>query len=96
LLHGEAVAIGMLCASRLAESLQLVDREFTARQRRLLQALGLPVDVPPVDTQVVLQSMHQDKKVAHGRLRFVLPVCLGQVDLFGDVDPQLIQTALGG
>jgi len=42
--------------------LQLVDQEFTARQRRLLAALGLPGRVPPVDTQVLLQSMHQTRK----------------------------------
>ena len=46
LLHGEAVAIGMLCASRLAERLGRVDEQFTARQRELLVALGLPVEVP--------------------------------------------------
>ena len=44
LLHGEAVAIGMVCASRLAERLGRVDAAFTDRQRRLLEALGLPVD----------------------------------------------------
>jgi 3-dehydroquinate synthase len=96
LLHGEAVAVGMLCASRLAESLQLVDPEFTARQRRLLAALGLPVEVPPVDTQILLQSMQQDKKVAHGRLRFVLPVTMGRVELFGDIDPHLVRAAIQG
>ncbi len=96
LLHGEAVAIGMLCASRLAESLQLVDQEFTDRQRRLLTACGLPVAVPPVDTQLMLQSMQQDKKVAHGQLRFVLPVRMGQVELFGDIDPQLVRAAILG
>ena len=96
LLHGEAVAIGMLCASRLAESLQLVDREFTARQRQLLTALGLPVSVPPVDTQMMLQLMQQDKKVAHGRLRFVLPVRMGHVELFGDVESQLVCAAMWG
>jgi 3-dehydroquinate synthase len=96
LLHGEAVAIGMLCASRLAESLRLVDQEFTDRQRRLLTACGLPVEVPPVDTQLVLQSMRQDKKVAHGRLRFVLPVRMGQVELVGDIDPQLVRAAILG
>jgi 3-dehydroquinate synthase len=97
LLHGEAVAIGMLCASRLAESLQLVDQEFTARQRRLLAALGLPVEVPPaVDPQVLLQSMQQDKKVAHGRVRFVLPVSMGRVELFGDIDSHLVRAAIQG
>jgi 3-dehydroquinate synthase len=95
-LHGEAVAIGMLCASRLAESLQLVDRKFTDRQRRLLAALHLPVAVPSVDADILLRSMQQDKKVAHGRLRFVLPVALGHVDLFGDIDPDLVRAALAG
>jgi 3-dehydroquinate synthase len=96
LLHGEAVAIGMLCASRLAESLHLVDAEFTDRQRRLLAALGLPVTMPTVDVQILLDSMQQDKKVAHGRLRFVLPVQMGRVELFGDIDPQQVQAAFTG
>jgi 3-dehydroquinate synthase len=96
LLHGEAVAIGMLCASRLAESLQLIDSSVTQRQRSLLLALGLPVNVPTVDLDRVLEAMHQDKKVAHGKLRFVLPVALGQVRLVGDVDPQLVRTAVEG
>ena len=95
LLHGEAVAIGMLCASRLAESLQLVDRAFTDRQRRLLTALGLPVGAAG-GYAALLQSMQQDKKVAHGRLRFVLPVSMGHVELFGDIDPQLVRAALRG
>ncbi|MCU0960203.1 MAG: 3-dehydroquinate synthase [Pirellulaceae bacterium] len=96
LLHGEAVAIGMLCASRLAESLQLVDRPFTARLRQLLAALGLPVDVPPVDVQRVMAAMQQDKKVARGQIRFVLPVCLGRVELFGGIDDKLVHAALVG
>ncbi|MHB8864789.1 MAG: 3-dehydroquinate synthase [Pirellulaceae bacterium] len=96
LLHGEAVAIGMLCASRLAESLDLVDAEFTDRQRRLLAAFGLPVTMPTVDVQILLDSMRQDKKVAHGRLRFVLPIEMGRVELFGDIDPQQVQAAITG
>lgn len=96
LLHGEAVAIGMLCASRLAESLDLVDAAFTDRQRRLLAAFGLPVAMPTVDLQLLLDSMRQDKKVAHGQLRFVLPVRMGHVELFGDIDPQRVQTAMLG
>ncbi|MHB8972165.1 MAG: 3-dehydroquinate synthase [Pirellulaceae bacterium] len=94
LLHGEAVAIGMLCASRLAESLHLVDAEFTDRQRRLLAAFGLPVSMPSVDVQLLLESMQQDKKAAHGQLKFVLPVRMGAVSLFGDIAPQLVRAAL--
>jgi 3-dehydroquinate synthase len=38
-LHGEAVAAGMVCASRLAEKLGRIDSETTARQVRLLTQL---------------------------------------------------------
>ncbi len=94
LLHGEAVAIGMLCASRLAERLGRVDTELTSRQHSLLAALGLPVEVPPLDADRVLDSMRHDKKVEHGRLRFVLPERMGRVELVGDIDPQEVRAAL--
>ncbi len=96
LLHGEAVAIGMLCAARLAQSLDLVDAAFTARQRDLLTAFALPVDVPAVDLQVVLDAMQQDKKVAHGRLRLVLPTEMGHVELKEQVSADLIRAAVMG
>jgi len=95
LLHGEAVAIGMLCASRLAERLGRVDPALTRRQRELLRALGLPLEVPAVDAEQVLAAMGHDKKVEHGRLRFVLPTRLGQVELVGEVPAEAVRAALG-
>ena len=86
LLHGEAVAIGMLCASRLAERLGRIDQEVTRRQQELLTALGLSVEVPDVDRNAMLQVMSRDKKTEHGRLRFVLPSRLGRVELVGGVE----------
>ena len=94
ILHGEAVAIGMLCASRLAERLGRVDAALTERQHALLTALGLPVDVPDLDRQQIVDNMMHDKKVEHGRLRFVLPSRMGHVELVGDVDPAAVRAAL--
>ncbi len=94
LLHGEAVSIGMLCASRLAESLGLVDAAFTSRQRDLLRAFGLPVEVPAVDLPTVMEAMQQDKKVAHGRLRLVLPTSMGHVELMDDIGTDAIRAAI--
>jgi 3-dehydroquinate synthase len=94
LLHGEAVAIGMASAARLAERLGRVDRAFVDRQRALLEALGLPVRGPKLDPRKVLSAMTHDKKVAHGRLRFVLPSRLGQVELVENVDPADVRAAL--
>ena len=94
LLHGEAVSIGMLCASRLAERLGRVDHKLTERQYKLLLALHLPVVAPQCDPERLLAAMMHDKKVEHGRLRFVLPTRLGHVELVSDVDPSDVAIAL--
>ncbi len=94
LLHGEAISIGMLCASRLAERLGRIDSQVTRRQADLLAALGLPVALPEVDHDRILSAMMHDKKVEHGRLRFVLPAALGRVELVGDVDPDQVRASL--
>lgn len=96
LLHGEAVAIGMLCASRLAERLGRIDAALTARQHALLTVLKLPTAVPEVDPDQVLRTMLHDKKVAHGHLRFVLPNRLGHVELVGQISPDDARLALHG
>ena len=96
LLHGEAVAVGMVCAARLAERLGRVDASCTDRLRSLLQTFGLPVDPPKFDPQRILDAMMHDKKVQDGRLRFVLPSRLGYVELVEDVAPADVQAALEG
>jgi 3-dehydroquinate synthase len=93
-LHGEAVAIGMTCAARLAQRLGRVDDAFAGRQRKLLLSLHLPVDFPTVDEDQLLDAMARDKKAEHGRLRFVLPTAMGHVELVGDVDEQDVRAAL--
>jgi 3-dehydroquinate synthase len=84
-LHGEAVAAGMVCASRLAERRGLIGPELTARQVRLLEALGLPTAPGPWAAEGLLATMRSDKKALAGRLRFVLPRRLGEVALFDDL-----------
>ncbi len=96
ILHGEAVSIGMLCASRLAERLGRIDASMTERQRALLEALGLPVAMPQLDHERVLESMMHDKKVQHGKLRFVLPSRMGHVELVGDVEAAEVRAVLDG
>lgn len=93
-LHGEAVAIGMICASRLAEMLGRVDAELTQRQVRLLTSLELPIAVPDLPHDKLIAVMQRDKKVEHGRLRFVLPSRLGHVELVGGIDSDLARRAL--
>jgi 3-dehydroquinate synthase len=93
-LHGEAVAIGMICASRLAELLGRIDSDVTARQLALLTQLGLPTGATDLDPDQLLAAMQLDKKAENGRLRFVLPSRLGHVELVGDVDPAVVRRVL--
>ena len=94
LLHGEGVAIGMMCAARLAQRMGRVDSAFVERQRALLEAFGLPLAVPEVDHDELIDLMYRDKKVDRGKLRFVLPSRLGHVECVGDVATKDIVAAL--
>ncbi len=96
LLHGEGVAIGMMCAARLAERLGRVDEAFVNRQLQLLAALELPTEVPQVDRDELIEAMYHDKKTERGELRFVLPSRLGHVELVRGVKSEEILGALDG
>lgn len=97
LLHGEAVAIGMARAARLARDLGRVTSDLVTRQDRLLTALELPT-APPAGPDMaadrLLAIMARDKKTVAGRLRFVLPTRIGHVELVETVPAELVHSAL--
>ncbi|MEQ8849218.1 3-dehydroquinate synthase [Botrimarina sp.] len=94
LLHGEAVSIGMVCASRMAELMGRITADETNRQLSLLRRFGLPVKLPRgIDLGELSSLMWRDKKVHDGEIRFVLPSRLGEVDLVPSPgDEQLMQS----
>jgi 3-dehydroquinate synthase len=98
LLHGEAVAIGMARAARLAAALGRIPHEVVARQDRLLQRLELPISpgflAPAPSASAILDAMQRDKKTLGGQLRFVLPHRIGAVDLVGGVSPDEVRRIL--
>ena len=97
LLHGEAVAIGMVSAAALAQSLGRIGADVVARQERLLQAFDLPVTVPTGEgfaAGALLDTMSRDKKTVNGRLRFVLPTRIGHVELVDGIDPAAVRAIL--
>jgi 3-dehydroquinate synthase len=93
-LHGEAVAIGMVCAARLARLMGRIDDELPLRQHALLAALGLPTEFENLPEGELLAAMQRDKKTEHGKLRFVLPSRLGHVELVSQIDPALVLRSL--
>jgi len=89
LLHGEGVAIGMLLAARLSERLGMSQAADTARLQRLLEALQLPVTIPPgMAPEQLLALMRLDKKNTAGQLRLILWRGIGQAEIV----PGVIET----
>ena len=93
-MHGEAVAIGMQMAARLAIDLGMCQPDLLARQTQLIQACQLPTQFPDADCDAMLPVMRRDKKVAHGKLRFILPTEIGSVKLVGDIDETAVRKAI--
>ena len=99
LLHGEAVAVGMMCAARLAERLGLIGRDVVQRQTRLLDVLRLPTRLPPeaaaaCTADAVVAAMRHDKKAVGGRITFILPTRIGQVESFNNAAEADVRAAL--
>jgi shikimate kinase / 3-dehydroquinate synthase len=93
-LHGEAVAIGMEVAARIAVASGLLSQEDANRQRNVLQAFGLPVQCAGVDIDAVLQAMQRDKKVRAGNTRWVLVTGIGHADVFSNIDAGIAREAM--
>lgn len=93
--HGQAVAIGMVCASRLAERRGMIRGEVTQRHIALLKRFGLPV-VLPQSTKVDewLNAMKRDKKAAGGKLRLVLPNRIGKAAVVDDITEDNVRAVL--
>ena len=92
--HGEAVAVGMVMAFELSARLGLCLPGDAERVRRHLQAVGLPTTVaqalganaaPDIEAEVLIGHMAQDKKVRDGKITFVLVRAIGDAFLSRDV-----------
>lgn len=92
--HGEAVALGIAVAARIAERLGFADPETTRRQIQLLEAFGLPVTFAGVESDLILDAIGRDKKAREGRVPFVLAPRIGTHRLVFDVPQELVVEAI--
>jgi len=97
LLHGEAVAIGMVLAARLSTRLGHAPAEDGERLATLLARLGLPTALPPgFDADRLLARMQLDKKNQSGRLRLILWSRPGSAAIVDGVEAAAIRDVLLG
>jgi len=89
--HGEAVAVGMVLASKLSAQLGLAKPADSDTLCEVLTAFALPTQIPPgLDAHTLLAHMRLDKKNLAGRLRLILWRGIGQVFIAPDVDENAV------
>jgi shikimate kinase/3-dehydroquinate synthase len=91
LVHGEAVAIGMACASRFSVRRGLCEPGQALRVEAHLTGIGLPIHIKDIagwqgNAAAILEAMHQDKKVERGALTFILTHGIGHCFIAKNVD----------
>jgi 3-dehydroquinate synthase len=91
--HGEAVALGMVFAARVAEAIGLAEPGLADGHVRLLAALGLPVGGVELDPDRVLAAMATDKKQRRG-LRLVLLRAPGRPQVVTNPDRGVLVAAI--
>lgn len=94
LLHGEAVAIGMIGAARIAEQLGVLDAAESRRHVALIRSFGLPVSAEGIDPDAVIEAMRYDKKILFGKQRFVLLEEPGQAVVRDDIPAELVESVV--
>jgi 3-dehydroquinate synthase len=92
--HGQAVAIGMVAASMIAVELGSMSSEIVPRLKNLLGRAGLMIKLPQLEVKQIITAMQYDKKVKGGKIRFILPRSIGQVDIRDDVPSALVEKVL--
>lgn len=78
-LHGEAVGVGMVKAAALSVNQRFCDAASLKRVTALVQKAGLPVEIPSeITPQSLIQAMEIDKKVAGGKIKFIMCEGIGK------------------
>src|SRR5690242_13346804 len=95
LLHGEAVAIGMVLAARLSVQLGMANESDTQRLHALLQAFGLPTSASATfQPDALLARMRLDKKNRANTLRLILWRGIGRAEIVERVNEAAVREAL--
>ena len=94
LLHGEAVAVGMVAAAEIGREMGVTPAVLVERQAAVLASFGLPWQAPGIDPERALAALALDKKVSGRAVRWVLLEDVGRTVLRDDVPATLVRQAV--
>ena len=93
-LHGEAIAWGMLAATRLAEITGTLDHSVAERIQKTVCRYGPLPTARDLDPNRLIARFASDKKTRHGKVHFVLPTAIGAVKLMSGIADEPIRRAI--
>ncbi len=94
LLHGEAVAIGMIMANKLAKNLNLISLKDEQRIVNLLKSYHLPTTYAVKNKKEFYENFFLDKKSFNKKITFILPNGIGNFIKKDDIQEDIILKAL--
>lgn len=92
--HGEAIALGMLIADRIAVELKMMKDSIAERIERLITKTGLPSSARSLEQSKIYAAHLHDKKFIHGTNRFIIASDIGHIKIVEDVPESAIRNAL--
>ena len=92
--HGEAIAVGLVAAAHLAESMGRCSPELVKRTIDLLEKVELPTSVRDFEVDAIMDAMWYDKKRKGKTLRFIIPQDLGDVVIIDNPGEDLVRAAV--
>jgi 3-dehydroquinate synthase len=92
--HGEAVLLGLRAECFIAKEMKLLDTDSYERIDALIRRIPMKVNFFSLKIADIISAIGRDKKHVGAKLRFVLPIKIGNVKVVDDVSPSLIQKAV--
>ena len=93
-LHGESVGFGMIAATHLARSIELLKPAEADAIVELVNRYGPIPSLAGIEINNIFRRLVSDKKTVQGRVHFVLPTRIGEVKVVSDVKPELVREAI--
>jgi 3-dehydroquinate synthase len=95
LIHGEAVAVGMVLAHQFSEHLGHAPADDTQRMKQHLSEIGLPTEIRHIDggppaVDLLMHHIAQDKKVRQGQLTFILTHGIGKAFIADNIPAEMV------
>ena len=95
ILHGEAIAIGMVLEAQLGEELGITERGTAKVVTEDIARYGLPTAIDPsLSPRDLINAMYRDKKASTGSLAFSLLTDVGRCKLVQDVPPDMVESVM--